>query len=151
MIHADAKPLDRSVLIASGQPAAARMPTAVTRQSVAGRTEVPAADVIDLAHLTRMTLGEKGLASEVLALFDRQAGMLLARTKRASPKAAAAFAHTLAGSARGVGAWKVAAAAEGLELAAKDCDPVGVAVSLRALAGAVAEARVAIRKRLAAQ
>ena len=34
---------------------------------------------IDLEHLARMTLGERGLEVEVLALFDRQAAVLLAR------------------------------------------------------------------------
>jgi HPt (histidine-containing phosphotransfer) domain-containing protein len=87
----------------------------------------------------------------VLALFDRQAEMLLARMQRASPKAAADLAHTLIGSARGVGAWKVAAAAQGVELAARNSDPIRVAVSRRALVRAVAEARAAIMERLAAQ
>jgi hypothetical protein len=151
MIRTDPKLPNRSLLVSSGNAAAAEMPTAVTRRVRGGRIEVSAADVIDLAHLTRMTFGEKALESEVLALFDRQAGMLLARMKRASPKTAAAFAHTLGGSARGVGAWKVAAAAGALESAARDLDPAGIAVPLRALAGAVGEVRAVIRKRLAAE
>jgi hypothetical protein len=81
-----------------------------------------------------MTFGEKRLECEVLALFDQQADMLLARMQRASAKAAADLAHTLVGSARGVGAWKVAAAAQGLELAARGSDPTRVAAARRALA-----------------
>jgi hypothetical protein len=96
-----------------------------------------------------MTFGDKGLEAEVLALFARQAGMLLARMQPSSPQAAAALAHTLSGSARGVGAWKVAAAAEKVDLAAKDCDPTGFASALRELAGAIGEARAAIRGLLA--
>jgi len=51
----------------------------------------------------------------VLALFKLQAGILLARMRHAAPKAVAGLAHTLTGSARGVGAWNVAAAAEKVE------------------------------------
>jgi hypothetical protein len=61
---------------------------------------------IDLAHLDRMTFGEKSLAREVLRLFDRQADILSARISQADPEAAAALAHTLKGSARGVGRGK---------------------------------------------
>jgi hypothetical protein len=75
-----------------------------------------AAGIIDVAHLTRVTFGEKVLATEVLGLFDRQAEMLLARMQQASPRDLAACAHTLAGSARGVGAWGVAAASVQVEL-----------------------------------
>jgi hypothetical protein len=50
---------------------------------------------IDRVHLARMTLGERRLECEVLALFVRQAGMLLQRMGRAEPKAVAAAAHTL--------------------------------------------------------
>ena len=46
---------------------------------------VPVETVIDLDHLGRMTLGEKSLEREVLHLFDRQAGMLLARMQAAPP------------------------------------------------------------------
>jgi HPt (histidine-containing phosphotransfer) domain-containing protein len=136
MIRIDAKPPDRGFLDPSGNSRA---------------TGISAADAIDLAHLLRMTFGEKRLECEVLALFDRQAEMLLTRMQRASPKAAADLAHTLIGSARGVGAWKVAAAAQGVELAARDSDPIRVAVCRRALVSAVAEARAAIKERLAVQ
>jgi HPt (histidine-containing phosphotransfer) domain-containing protein len=135
MIRIDATPPERGLLTPSGN---------------SGAAEIPAAEVIDLGHLTRMTFGEKRLECEVLALFDRQAEMLLARMSSASPKATADLAHALVGSARGVGAWRVAAAAQGLELAARDSDPIRVAVSCRALARVIAEARAAIRKRLAA-
>ena len=114
-----------------------------------GQTGVPPEEIIDLAHLARMTCGEKSLEAEVLRLFDRQAGMLLARMQQSSPKAAGTFAHTLAGSARGIGAWEVAAAAEGLELAARDCDPTGFARAHRRLAGTIGLAQAAIRSLLA--
>ena len=63
---------------------------------------------IDLEHLSRMTLGERSLEREVLQLFDRQAGMLMVRMEQSSAANIAAAAHTLMGSARGIGAWSVA-------------------------------------------
>lgn len=97
---------------------------------------------IDLVHLGRMTLGEKSLEAEVLALFARQTDMLLARMERASPAAAAAFAHTIKGSARGIGAWRVAAAAEAVERAADGS--ADLAAMIARLAAAIGEARKAI-------
>ena len=67
---------------------------------------------IDLVHLARMTLGERSLEREVLQLFDRQSTLLVARMRSAPPAAIAALAHTLKGSARGIGAWRVARAAD---------------------------------------
>ena len=61
---------------------------------------------IDLVHLSRMTLGDRGLEREVLALFDRQATVLVSRMRSASPGSVTTVAHTLKGSARGVGAWR---------------------------------------------
>ena len=112
------------------------------------RDSAKAAGIIDLDHLTRVTLGEKALASEVLGLFDRQAEMLLARMQQASPRDLAACVHTLAGSARGVGAWGVAAAAAEVELAAKDVAAVGEAVGR--LEAAIRAARAAIAELLSA-
>jgi HPt (histidine-containing phosphotransfer) domain-containing protein len=109
-----------------------------------------AAGIIDVAHLRRMTCGEKALEAEVLVLFKRQADQLLARMQQAPTQAGAAFAHTLAGSARGVGAWRVAAAAEAVELAARDEDGGAIAGALRRLELAVHEARAAIGAMLAA-
>lgn len=72
---------------------------------------------IDVEHLARMTLGERSLEREVLALFDRQADMLMPRIRRGNPAVAAASAHTLKGSAVGIGAFSVARAAEAVEQA----------------------------------
>ena len=98
--------------------------------------------VIDLVHLGRMTLGEKSLEAEVLALFDRQASMLLARMETARPAAAAAFAHTIKGSARGIGAWQVAEAAEAVERAADGSADLAAAIAR--LAAAINETRTLI-------
>jgi HPt (histidine-containing phosphotransfer) domain-containing protein len=78
----------------------------------------PVEQPIDLDHLQRMTLGERSLEREVLLLFARQADMLMGRMRKARPSVAAAAAHTLKGSARGIGAWRVATSAEALEQAA---------------------------------
>jgi HPt (histidine-containing phosphotransfer) domain-containing protein len=64
-----------------------------------------------------MTLGERSLEREVLALFDRQAEMLLPRIRGGAPALAAASAHTLKGSALGIGAFRVASAAAAVEQA----------------------------------
>src|SRR4051794_40629473 len=58
---------------------------------------------IDLEHLSHMTLGEVSLEREVLQLFGRQAEMLMVRMQTAAPAVVAAAAHTLKGSARGIG------------------------------------------------
>ena len=109
----------------------------------------PLSGPIDRAHLSRMTLGEKELEREVLALFDRQAELLLARMRKAEPAVVAAAAHTLKGSARGIGAWRVANTAEALELAASG--PAGAfKAALAKLDAAVAETKVAIAELLRA-
>ena len=96
----------------------------------------PAAEpAIDLAHLARMTLGERSLEREVLALFDRQTELLLPRIRAATRPAAATLAHTMKGSALGIGAWRVARAAEAVEQAADRELPAAV----EALGAAVAE------------
>jgi HPt (histidine-containing phosphotransfer) domain-containing protein len=78
----------------------------------------PDQQAIDLVHLARLTFGDESLQVEVLRLFDRQSEMLSERMARSAPNVIGALAHTLKGSARGIGAWNVAAAAEALENAA---------------------------------
>jgi HPt (histidine-containing phosphotransfer) domain-containing protein len=73
---------------------------------------------IDRAHLTRMTFGDRSLEREVLQLFDRQAVMLIERMRSGSPAAIASLAHTLKGSAAGIGAASVALKADDAEIAA---------------------------------
>jgi HPt (histidine-containing phosphotransfer) domain-containing protein len=97
---------------------------------------------IDLVHLARTTLGDRSLEREVLQLFDRQSALLIARMRAASPAAIAPLAHTLKGSARGIGAWRVARAAEALELAGGGEAEIGSA--LERLACASEEARAVI-------
>ena len=61
---------------------------------------------IDEDHLGRMTLGDRSLEREVLEIFARQTTLTLSRIAGAKPASAAAAAHTLKGSALGVGAWR---------------------------------------------
>jgi len=95
---------------------------------------------IDLVHLARTTLGDRSLEREVLQLFDRQAALLIARMRSATPGGVALIAHTMKGSARGIGAWRVARAAEAVELAGS----ADIGDALERLAAAAEEARSVI-------
>lgn len=101
---------------------------------------------IDLVHLARTTLGDRSLEREVLQLFDRQSTLLIARMRSAAPGGVVTLAHTLKGSARGIGAWRVARAAEALEVA----DALEVSVALDRLSAASDEARAVIAELLRA-
>jgi HPt (histidine-containing phosphotransfer) domain-containing protein len=102
---------------------------------------VPDDGPIDIAHLQRMTLGDAGLEREVLAMFAGQAVRLI-EALAALPADAAELAHTLNGSARAIGASKVADAAEAFEATLRDgSEPLE---ALAALRQAVGEARQAI-------
>jgi hypothetical protein len=95
-----------------------------------------------MEHLAKMTLGDRGLEFEVLRLFDLQAELLLARMRHVGPAGVATLAHTLSGSARGIGAWRVATAAEAAECAAKQKSALDPAMA--ELAASVEEARRSI-------
>jgi HPt (histidine-containing phosphotransfer) domain-containing protein len=105
---------------------------------------MPAGPAIDMAHLARMTLGERGLEREVLALFDRQADMLLPRIRDGAPPLAAASAHTLKGSAVGIGAFRVARAAEAVEQA----EDAAFGAAINKLAAMLDEAKAEIARLL---
>jgi HPt (histidine-containing phosphotransfer) domain-containing protein len=103
---------------------------------------------IDLVHLSRMTFGDRSLEREVLALFDRQAAILVARMEGAAPGCVTTLAHTLKGSARGIGAWRVARAAEALEAGGEG--EASLAEAVAALRAATEEARALIAELLRA-
>jgi HPt (histidine-containing phosphotransfer) domain-containing protein len=96
---------------------------------------------IDTEHLQRMTLGDASLEREVLAMFSAQAVSLI-RTLAILPANTVAMAHTLKGSARAIGAFRVADAAECLEAAIQNGDDPSEA--LDELNDTVARARAAI-------
>jgi len=71
---------------------------------------------IDLVHLSKYTLGNRTLENELLGLFRTQAGVYLARLADASDDTEwKNAAHSLKGSARGLGAWALAELAEEAE------------------------------------
>ena len=104
--------------------------------------EQGAGPAIDRAHLARVTFGDQALERELLELFDRQAALLVARMHGTEGETLKALAHTLKGSAMGVGATEVARAAAALEQA-QGAEP------LSALARAVERARHAVAAMLA--
>ena len=97
---------------------------------------------IDLSFLDRVTFRNRLLAREVLGLFGQQAEILLTVIAEAGDERTRhEAAHKLKGSARGVGAFDVARAAEEIE-AAKDSTEFGNA--LAHLTIRVTEARIAL-------
>jgi HPt (histidine-containing phosphotransfer) domain-containing protein len=98
---------------------------------------------IDRGHLSRMTFGDQSLEREVLQLFDRQAELLMERMNSSAPAAIATLAHTLKGSAAGIGAGRVARAAAAAELAASHT-PGECELAISELARSVEEARAQI-------
>ncbi len=125
-------------------------------QASARRMDVPAepgghvaADgaPVDLVHLARHTLGNRELEREVLRLFSRQSSMMMERMQEAGDREALGRClHTLLGSARGVGAWKVSEAVETVQQALEE----DAAADLTALRAAVAESGAFIDALLAA-
>jgi HPt (histidine-containing phosphotransfer) domain-containing protein len=108
---------------------------------------VPDGPALDLDHLARMTLGERELEREVLTLFAQQSMDLLGRLEKL-PREGASLAHTLKGSARGIGAFAVAEAADNLEQRLRQGLPVTAEVA--ALQQSVGAALAEIAERLQA-
>jgi len=72
---------------------------------------------VDLVHLSKYTLGNRALEKEVLELFNQQSVIYLKRLAEAENMVVwHQAAHTIKGSAKGIGAWKVAEIAENAEL-----------------------------------
>lgn len=101
---------------------------------VAQRVESSAFDrPLDLVHLSRQTLGDRHLEREVLAIFRRQARQALFQLEAMNdPLNRLEIAQALNGSAKGVGAWRVATAAKALESAARNGLPAGEQVAILA-------------------
>ncbi|MEP1206449.1 MAG: Hpt domain-containing protein [Rhizobiaceae bacterium] len=94
---------------------------------------------VDLVHLSRQSLGDRSLENEILRLFHSQSQLYLDRLECATTAEERKLAaHTVVGSARGLGAWKVAQEAELVERAcSRPCD-------VSALRAAVEEANAYI-------
>jgi HPt (histidine-containing phosphotransfer) domain-containing protein len=117
----------------------------LTRESAAA--EPPDTAAIDRRHLARMTFGDRSLEREVLQLFDRQAVILIERIRAGNPAAIASLAHTLKGSAAGIGAGAVALSADAAEIAAGR-SPAECSLAIDQLALAIDEARALIAELL---
>jgi HPt (histidine-containing phosphotransfer) domain-containing protein len=101
---------------------------------------------VDLVHLSRYTLGERALEIELLELFCAQAEACLQRLAAAKAERDwTETAHTLKGSARAIGAWRVGDAAERAESLGGAALAEARAAALGALELAVGEARTYIR------
>ncbi len=98
------------------------------------------ADVLDRPHLARYTLGDAALEAEILELFVRQAPVTMSRlTKSCDDRQWREAAHTLKGSARAVGAKRLAATAEACERIDRRTSPGAVEGCLGDVADAYAE------------
>jgi HPt (histidine-containing phosphotransfer) domain-containing protein len=119
------------------------IPAAPARAPVRDLPSEPTSRPIDLIHLARQTLGDRDLETELLGLFTRQAIQIVARLSADLPSDdipwRADLAHTLKGSARAIGAIRVAIKAEIYEVQARDGKP-NLQPALTALKSAVDEA-----------
>ena len=70
---------------------------------------------IDLAHLSRQTMGDRELEREVLQLFVQQALTVRDQIDNANLKERLFLAHGLRGSAQGIGAFGIAECAGEIE------------------------------------
>ena len=116
-------------------------------QAAIGLNEGQDQAAIDRAHLRRMTFGDRSLEQEVLRLFDRQAELLIERMRASDAAAIAVLAHTLRGSALGIGAGGVADAARAVEAAGT---PAAQGQAIDRLAAAITTARASIAELLRA-
>jgi HPt (histidine-containing phosphotransfer) domain-containing protein len=100
---------------------------------------------VDLVYLSRFTLGERALEREVLELFCTQSFVYLERLNDAqSDKDWKDAAHSLKGSARAIGAWRTAEAAERAEALSGEDLPGARALSLREVESSLTEAKTYI-------
>jgi HPt (histidine-containing phosphotransfer) domain-containing protein len=105
---------------------------------------------VDLVHLSRYTLGDRALEREVLELFCAQSAIYVDRLRSASSdKEWRDAAHSLKGSARAIGAWRVAAAAENAEALSGEGRAQAPASRLSDIDASLDEARAYIGELLA--
>ena len=115
-----------------------------TAPSPATRIEAPeqsGASPIDMEHLLHYTMGDENLAQEVLGLFCTQGRLYLEQLSAAyAPQERKNMAHTLKGSAQGVGAHHVATLARDLEALSSSTNKAAWDSALTALKAAFADA-----------
>ncbi len=106
-----------------------------------GSDAIGEATPVDMAHLALYTLGDAALEREVLELFCTQSVSYLDQLRAAtSHKAWYQAAHALKGSARAVGAWRLARAAEYIEALREDSPPELRAAQIQELEASLQEA-----------
>ncbi len=94
---------------------------------------------IDLGQLDRIGQNDQKTIREILATFDLEIDMLVARMGSEDPRTAASRAHTLAVAARAVGAWRLADAASEFESAAVGPGAHSLAPALHGVSRAATE------------
>ena len=100
---------------------------------VAQRVEFEADGPLDFSHLSRQTAGDQRREREILSIFRRQASQVLFQLEAMhDPMNRLEIAQSLNGSATGIGAWRVATAAQALEAAARAGRPAGEQVAILA-------------------
>jgi HPt (histidine-containing phosphotransfer) domain-containing protein len=100
---------------------------------------------VDLAHLSRFTFADQALEKEILGLFLAQLPETLAAlTAAVNERDWKIAAHTLKGSSRAVGAWRIARLAEEAEALAASRNLRARGEAIARLEEAAAEARAFI-------
>jgi HPt (histidine-containing phosphotransfer) domain-containing protein len=95
---------------------ARQVDTSLTSNATSEARSQALAEPVDLGHLSRYTLNERRLEREVLELFCTQSVVYIERLRQAGcDREWREAAHSLKGSALGIGAWDVAGAAERAE------------------------------------
>jgi HPt (histidine-containing phosphotransfer) domain-containing protein len=96
---------------------------------------------VDLDHLRRYTLGDKALEDEVLGLFLAQLPETIAALRSAATERDWKMAaHTLKGSSRAVGAWRIARLAQQAEALVCSAEPEACSDAISKLEAAASEA-----------
>ena len=97
---------------------------------------------VDLAHLRRYTLGDKALEDEVIGLFLAQLPETIAALRSAATERDWKMAaHTLKGSSRAIGAWRMAQLAQQAEALVCSAEPAACSDAIIKLEAAASEAR----------
>lgn len=106
---------------------------------------VDVGDILDLDHLARQTLHDSELEREVISMFFEQSAQALRQIRNAAGHGQRIeAAHKLKGSARAVGAFRVAEASDRLESLPPGADEGQLLDAIAGLHATVAEARAAI-------
>jgi HPt (histidine-containing phosphotransfer) domain-containing protein len=105
----------------------------------------PVGDILDRDHLARQTHNDADLERQVMGMFFEQSALVLRQIRDAAePRQRSEAAHRLKGSARAVGAWRVAEASDRLETLPPSATDDRVLEAIAGLHATVAEARAAI-------